>query len=211
MASDLFRALEGGEISIEGLAAVVRESGNSSFEDRAASFHARREDKEDSSASLWKNLETVSFEEFSEAAEHARAGVVFTAHPTFALGSDKRKLAARYPGPDGGANLEKWRGELAATTEAKGEEITLRYEHGEARKAIFNAQQAIRALNEKILCAAEKRFPDRWTSINPNPVSLATWVGYDLDGRTDIHWGETIRIRLEEKASQLRRYEAALD
>ena len=31
-----------------------------------------------------------------------------------------------------------------------------------------------------------------------------------LMARTDIHWGETIRIRLAEKAEQLRRYKAAL-
>ena len=114
--------------------------------------------------------------------------------------------------PESGENkaLEKWRDELSSVPDTNTDEITLRYEHGEARKVIHQAQEAIRALNEKILCEAERRFPDQWTSINPNPVSLATWVGYDLDGRTDIHWGETIRIRLEEKASQLRRYETAL-
>ncbi|HRO04481.1 MAG TPA: phosphoenolpyruvate carboxylase, partial [Terricaulis sp.] len=49
-----------------------------------------------------------------------------------------------------------------------------------------------------------------WWTIAPAPVRLATWVGYDLDGRTDIHWAQTIRFRLMEKAAQLARYAEAL-
>ena len=39
-----------------------------------------------------------------------------------------------------------------------------------------------------LLRAARDRFPDRWTELAPGPVLLATWVGFDTDGRTDIGW-----------------------
>ena len=211
LASDLFRALEAEKLSVDDLAAVIAEMNDASFEDRAAAFHVRRDAVGKDVASLCEGLGAGGFEGFCEVVENARTGVVFTAHPTFSLGPGKRNLVASFPDPGDETALEKWRGELSAVPDIRPNEITLRYEHGEARKVIYHAQEAIRALNEKILGVAEKLFPDQWTSINPNPVSLATWVGYDLDGRTDIHWGETIRIRLEEKASQLRRYEAALD
>ena len=58
---------------------------------------------------------------------------------------------------------------------------------------------------------ARKAYPDRWKQLAPAPISLASWVGYDLDGRTDIHWGQSITIRLREKALQLNRYGEALD
>ena len=210
MASDMFRALEAETLSIDDLAAVVGEINDASFEDRAAAFHVRRGASGDP-VRFSDELETASFEEFCKITENARTGVVFTAHPTFALGRKNRDLIANFPGTGNEPALRKWREELSSLGDKEADDLTLRYEHGEARKAIDNAQEAIRALNEKILVAAEKRFPDRWTSLNPNPVSLATWVGYDLDGRTDIHWGETVRIRLEEKAAQLRRYVTALD
>ncbi len=212
LASDLFRALEAETLSIEDLAFVVREVSEASFEERAAAFHQRRDVGARDPASLTRQLETAKdFDGFRNITENARAGVVFTAHPTFALGTEKRRLIASYPGSKNEPALNKWREALSTHPDTKPGDITLRYEHGEARNVIENAQNAIRTLNEKILSVAEKRFPDQWALLDPNPVSLATWVGYDLDGRTDIHWGETIRIRLEEKAAQLRRYMAALD
>ena len=40
--------------------------------------------------------------------------------------------------------------------------------------------------------------------------TLASWVGYDLDGRTDIHWSQSITLRLREKAAQLAYYRGRL-
>ena len=46
-------------------------------------------------------------------------------------------------------------------------------------------------------------WPDRWTELDPRPVILSSWVGYDTDGRTDIGWWDTLRLRLEMKRLQL--------
>ena len=44
----------------------------------------------------------------------------------------------------------------------------------------------------------------------PAPLLLSTWVGYDLDGRTDIGWTTSIAFRLREKALRLASYAASL-
>ena len=42
------------------------------------------------------------------------------------------------------------------------------------------------------------------------PLRFATWVGYDMDGRTDISWATSLRYRLEEKSERLASYAEAL-
>jgi len=208
MASGLFLQLESGEISVSDLSSVVGDIGLSSFEARAAQFH-KRHPAQDWAESSW--LEEGDFAAFKQRAEQCAVGVVFTAHPTFALGREKRQLAARYPDGKDKKALTDWRAAVARTSAGESYDITLAYEHDEARAAIENAQNAIGDINTVILETAARRFPDRWRELRPDPVSLATWVGYDLDGRTDIHWAETIRIRLSEKGAQLRRYARALE
>ena len=53
--------------------------------------------------------------------------------------------------------------------------------------------------NEMIFAQASKSFPKQWTQLTPQLVTVASWVGYDLDGRRDIQWSDTIRIKLERK------------
>ena len=53
-------------------------------------------------------------------------------------------------------------------------------------------------------------WPDRWKTLRPVPFRFATWVGYDMDGRTDISWATCLRYRLIEKAERLSLYAAAL-
>ena len=209
LASEIFRVLEEEAVSLAELERVIADMGEDAFEDRAASFHRRRS----SGAPVRAILDAAAeqgFEAFRALVERTCAGVVFTAHPTFALGEHKRELMTRYPAASEAAARKAWRQELGEIAQSPRRAITLRYEHAQARKAVANAQIALRALNAEILAAARAHFPAAWASLQPQPASIASWVGYDLDGRTDIHWGETIRIRLEEKAAQLRRYETML-
>ena len=64
--------------------------------------------------------------------------------------------------------------------------------------------------NAALLTVARTAWPDRWTELNPRPVILSTWVGYDTDGRTDIGWWDTLRLRLEMKRLQFARLHAQL-
>lgn len=208
LASTLFLALEAGAVSVADLSAVAARLGDASFEDRARAFHERRGTADGFLPTL-KALAGKGFEAFRARIERAAAGVVFTAHPTFALGAARRALVGRFP-LEGGAALDRWRADLAALASAPQDDITLRYEHGEASKAIAAAQDALDDLNGAILGAAREAFPGKWRTLRPNPISIATWVGYDLDGRSDIHWSESIRIRIAEKAAQLTRYQSRL-
>ena len=42
--------------------------------------------------------------------------------------------------------------------------------------------------------------------LTPQMVTVASWVGYDLDGRRDIKWSDTIRLKLGEKVTKLADY-----
>jgi len=54
---------------------------------------------------------------------------------------------------------------------------------------------------------AKKAFPKRWTELNIRLLNAYSWVGYDIDGRTDISWADALRLRLSEKLDQLQTYE----
>ena len=76
-------------------------------------------------------------------------------------------------------------------------------EFAQAAAAIANGRDAIDRFNAALLSVARGAWPDRWTELDPRPVILSSWVGYDTDGRTDIGWWDTLRLRLEMKRRQL--------
>ncbi len=71
--------------------------------------------------------------------------------------------------------------------------------------AITHGRDALDELNRALLGAARAVWPDRWFTAAPRPITLASWVGYDTDGRTDIGWWDTLRLRLTMKRLQLAR------
>lgn len=142
----------------------------------------------------------VRWAQFRAAMERPRFAAVFTAHPTFALpvevsralaraacGETPESFASHRPGP-----------------------ITLDGEFEQAIEAISNGRSALDRLGEALLACARSAWPDRWTELVPRPVILSSWVGYDTDGRTDIGWWDTLRLRLIMKRLQLQRLDAAL-
>jgi len=133
------------------------------------------------------------------AVERARFAAVFTAHPTFALPAAVNHVLAE-------TASGRPSGETFASHRASG--VTLEEEFEQAALAIGNGRDALDLLNEAILIAARSNWPGRWTEIVPSPVILTTWVGYDTDGRTDIGWWDTLRLRLRMKRMQLLRVQA---
>src|SRR5271169_4703931 len=57
---------------------------------------------------------------------------------------------------------------------------------------------------------ARERWPQQWTRLTPRLISLASWVGYDQDGRTDLTWMGAIGKRLEDKQAAIERYQASV-
>ena len=47
--------------------------------------------------------------------------------------------------------------------------------------------------------------------LEPRLVTLASWVGYDQDGRTDITWSRTIAARLADKLAMIERFRGKVD
>ncbi len=206
LASRLFLALEDGTANTAELDAAIDDFERASFEVRAESFHrVRIEDNPEKEA--FEYLAGLDFEAFRTAVERASIGVVFTAHPTFAITPERRALIAEYPTDD----VDSWRGRVANTRSGPPASITLDEEHDEALRSIAYARDGVASLNLRILTLARQRFPERWRDLTPTPMSVASWVGYDLDGRNDIQWGKTITLRLNEKAKQLDRYVALID
>ena len=83
----------------------------------------------------------------------------------------------------------------------------MRSEFDQSVAAIDNGRDAIDRFNAALISVARGAWADRWTELS-QPVVLSTWVGYDTDGRTDIGWWDTMRLRLEMKRLQLARLHA---
>ncbi len=144
------------------------------------------------------NDSPVRWAEYRALVERPRFAAVFTAHPTFAL-----------PYPVGKALAEAACGRAApAFASHRPPPITLVEEYDQAGDAIARGRDAIDRFNAALLSVARSAWPDRWTELNPRPVILSTWVGYDTDGRTDIGWWDTLRLRLDQKQRQLARLHA---
>lgn len=202
---DLKERLAAGDIDHDTLSSLASLIADEALAARAHRLgaKARRRSWADVVNSALERYEGEPFEIASDALEQTRAGIVFTAHPTFALTREARALL--------GALASGEKGALGGLRHAPDGPISLLDEHEDVQGAIGRAQESIRDLLLAGLEWLRARHPERWRQASPAPVSLATWVGYDLDGRTDIHWGTTVRLRLEEKALQLFRYTKALN
>ncbi|MDR3517929.1 MAG: phosphoenolpyruvate carboxylase [Azospirillaceae bacterium] len=159
--------------------------------------------------------EIVPFESFRDAVSREVFGIVFTAHPTFNLSESLMRAlttlalgrtAENEPPLAPQDILER----VAARPHQPDTDLSLTREHGLSLLAIGHAQDAIRRLYRLIFEVAETCYPDRWTELRPRLITIASWVGYDLDGRSDIHWTDTLRKRLVVQVRQLRHYRAEL-
>lgn len=211
VALDISRRIDRGELdqaSIEALVGHLRDSAFAERAERLAAYvgGADPEASRRSLAALAARLvrpdpadSPVPLATFRALVERPRFAAVFTAHPTFAL-----------PQPVGEALAQAASGRPAGARFASHRSmgITLEAEFDRAVAAIEHGRDALDRLSAAILEAARATWPGRWTEIVPAPVILATWVGYDTDGRTDIGWWDTLRLRLRMKRLQLSRLQA---
>lgn len=206
LATELFAGLHRGAVSVEGLGALVRELADGALERRAEALRSLHADALSGRAlagirSALEALAEKGFDAYAAAVSRRRAGIVFTAHPTFALSKTLRAALADAAVKGGSANP-------ANLPHGPDADISLKSEHDEVNDVLARARNALARLDALILETAQHHFPGQWHTLRPDFISLASWVGYDLDGRTDIHWGRSIAFRLEEKAIQLERYAA---
>jgi phosphoenolpyruvate carboxylase len=209
----LSRKLDNGEICHADLAELLQAMGRAAFGDRAqrlarAAGQEGREGHDAAMALLAGHVarpdpddSPVRFAVFRSACERPRAAAVFTAHPTFSLPRETGAALARAAGG----------GPLPDPLLLRPAGPTLTEEFEQAVAAIANGRDALDRLTAAFLGTARSIWPDRWTQLAPTPVILASWVGYDTDGRTDIGWHDTLRLRLQMKQLQLARLARQLE
>ena len=204
------RQLDAGELDERTVTALVRELRDAAFDDRAkrvAGYVGGVDPTRNNSvlASLAQHLlrpdpndSPVPWARYCKLVNRTRYAAVFTGHPTFAL-----------PRQVGQALAEAASGRAAERFEShRPSRPTLREEFEQAGFAIANGRDALDRFNAALLTVARGAWRDRWTDLAPRPIILSTWVGYDTDGRTDIGWWDTLRLRLEMKRRQLDRVRA---
>ncbi|MEO5706576.1 MAG: phosphoenolpyruvate carboxylase [Alteraurantiacibacter sp.] len=205
---DLSRLLESGAMSLDECSALIAE-----VECEALGARAQRLRRMAAPVGLAANAEALAaclatsgatgeFDDFARQWEHPLLHTVFTAHPTFLL--SPAQTAAVAEAASTGAGIDPAIDPACLT--APRAEVTLAYEHGEAMRAIGHAAEARDTIVGALLDHARRTWPDRWLELNPLPFRFASWVGYDMDGRTDIGWSSSIGFRLAEKAQRLALY-----
>jgi phosphoenolpyruvate carboxylase len=129
------------------------------------------------------------FDRFASLVESELAGIVITAHPTFSLSEPATEIAhALIAGTEPPANARD-------VTIHRRDAPTLRQELRAANAAIGNLRAAVRRLLAIAVDVAAERYPARYTELMPRLATVATWVGFDLDGRSDIGWHKSLSFR----------------
>ena len=203
---ELSRRIESGELPLSEVGALVAELECEGLLARAtrlerlvaplapASNHAR----------IALLADAPDFASFAAKVRRPLLHVVFTAHPTFLL-TRRQSAAVADAATSGTIDAAN-----ACLAPHERDAITLDGEHADAMAAITRAQSARDAINRRLLSEASRRWPDQWRSLDPLLLRFASWVGYDMDGRTDISWSTSLRYRLSEKAERLGSYAALL-
>jgi phosphoenolpyruvate carboxylase len=205
------RRIDQGTLSEDDIDALVRHLRDAAFHDRATRIAAYvgGVDTAANTAAMSAIAERlvrpdpadspVPLATFRGAVERARFAAVFTAHPTFSLPREINHVLAE---------TASGRPVDMCFISHRPSGVTLAEEFEQACYAISHGRDALDLLNQAILVAARANWPGRWTEIVPSPVILTSWVGYDTDGRTDIGWWDTLRLRLRMKRMQLARVQA---
>ncbi|NQV55677.1 MAG: phosphoenolpyruvate carboxylase [Rhodospirillales bacterium] len=152
----------------------------------------------------------VAFEVFQKAVEREAFGIVITAHPTFCISQRLTRILAelttRGGNEDGNKNgaqddlssksLADLIDEAATTPHGSPDAITLDAEMDFALMAIGNIRRALRLTYQVLFTVARDAYPGDWQRLTPRLLTVASWVGYDLDGRADIGWADSLRHRM---------------
>ncbi len=160
--------------------------------------------------------ETKPFEDFKAWAERDLFGIVITAHPTFEISSElMQSLSALAIGRKDGKAIgpggrEALLAEVAAKPHGPDKVLDLKREQELALFAIGNIHRALRLVYGIVLDVAREVYPEHWTELTPSLITVASWVGFDTDGRSDIGWSNAFERRLESSGAELRDVAASI-
>ena len=203
VAFDLSRRLEAGEITFEELKALASRLMDRACVERARELRARdgfvdpATTLKEFPAYIEQTAKDADFETFKARWERARTGIVLTAHPTFGLSAALSRRIVEIAVSDGAADKP------IGLPHRPDSPITLEYEHAAVQAAVGHLREAYVELLDRFYEVAVARYGDKAWKLAPRLASIASWVGYDLDGRTDIKWTFSFLIRLREKQAAL--------
>lgn len=214
LAYDISREVEDRSIAFRDIEALIKQ-----LSDEAAIARARRlrnrsgldriDGLKDSVRDTAVAKAKQGWDAFQRWAETPAIGIVLTAHPTFSLSRDIRRVLGEVASADEtpADSIEELKTHAYLPKRAP----TLIEEHEDTQAALERIQKALDGANRIILQVAQKEFPDDWTKLTPHLADAYSWVGYDIDGRTDISWGDALRLRLQEKRDMIARYLADVE
>jgi len=135
----------------------------------------------------------LPFEKFRNTIEREIVGIVITAHPTFGFGDSQYEMLAQLLEQN---SADHKFDEIMKTCQARPDQnLSLNYEFIQSQNALANLQNAIRDVYDIVLDVAQEFYPNQWRDLNLRLVSAASWVGFDVDGRVDITWKDSIKFR----------------
>lgn len=202
---ELSREIESGALTLDAVAALVEDLGCEALQSRANRLatllgpvspdaNLARID-----ALIEQSAASGDFAAFAKRWEQPLQHIVFTGHPTFLLTDAEADAVAS-------AASQDRVGPAMCVINAARAPVTLASEHADALSAMARAHAARDAIAAQMLQIAAQHWPQHWRRLRPLPFRFATWVGYDMDGRTDISWSTSIRHRLLEKSAKLTSY-----
>jgi len=217
-ALDLSQRIERQDIALAELDRLVQDLTVAAFDGRVARMAAYIGPCEPEAicADLDQMFEQLAdlgdFQAYAQAVAAAPFGLVLTGHPTFALRRDLSTILVELAtGWDvQGRRLsendrERRRAIVADTVHEPPHPLTLDTEHLWSVDALTSATDALETIHRVALAVGRRRWPDLWTQLTPKLITLATWVGFDQDGRTDVTWQVSFQKRLELKRLALQR------
>lgn len=209
VAFELSRQLEAGDYTFSDIKALARRLMDRACKNRSLRYR-QRVDFQDHSTTL-KNFsayiagtfaktsdEDADFAAFEERWSRARTGLVLTAHPTFGV---SEVLSRRMIEITIANNADQF--SLKGYKHRPDENIDLQYEHDATQHSLTKIRTAYEELLHGFYHVAGERFGDKAYHVRPQMMTFASWVGYDLDGRTDISWLNSFTLRLSEKKAGL--------
>jgi phosphoenolpyruvate carboxylase len=212
-ALDLTLRMDRGEIGLGELEALVQHLTVEAFVERSERLakylgEASIEANEKSIAAVIEKIaDRTSFEDFCAALSRDFFGVVFTAHPTFSITLELARALAELATNSTDCTLSDRLIDTALRAEHRPPaDLSLEVEHRWASEALSHAHDALEATHRSAFRVARRRWPKQWTTLEPRMVTLASWVGYDQDGRTDLTWTRTFLARLSDKLAMLNRW-----
>lgn len=223
LAFEISRSLEAGALTLGDISDLMKILSDRALTSRAAGMRDYiGEDSLEGEAAVVEGYRTfvrkiaepdgelIDFQDFKARFETPQFGIVFTAHPTFAMPAAMRELLVKLIEQPDLAQSDDYKNALKPLRHCPDADISLSDEQEQVQDALLHAAAARRRLHQVLLEEAERLYPKDWTSFTPYAATLNSWVGYDLDGRTDIRWHDSLLFRLIEKNEQLERHNAAI-